>query len=105
MLADHFFFAMTHDSIVVQYIRAKLNVPDLYLVFLLSMREVVRPFFNEIDWGVLVSTIASYQQMGCWGGPVDIPVETYDKLVDAFLHAGVITRRHPYNAAIASVVE
>ena len=66
---------------------------------------MVQPFFDDIDRNVLVSTIATYQQMGCWGGQVDIGPDTYDRLVEAFLYAGVITQRHPYDAAIASVVE
>ena len=68
------------------------------------MCQVVQPFF-DIERSVLVSTISRYQQMGCWGGPTGIAPETYDKLVEAFLYAGVITKRHPYDAVITSVVE
>mmetsp|Transcript_8925 Transcript_8925/g.21172 ORF Transcript_8925/g.21172 Transcript_8925/m.21172 type:complete len:298 (+) Transcript_8925:37-930(+) len=70
-----------------------------------NVAKVVQPFFDDIDWNVLVSTISTYQQMGCWGGDVGIGPDTYDRLVEAFLYAGVITQRHPYDAAIASVVE
>mmetsp|Transcript_2186 Transcript_2186/g.5191 ORF Transcript_2186/g.5191 Transcript_2186/m.5191 type:complete len:298 (-) Transcript_2186:20-913(-) len=70
-----------------------------------EVAQVVQPFFPDVEPTVLVSTISRYQQMGCWGGGVDIPAETYEQLLDAFSHSGVITKRHPYSAAIASVSE
>eukprot|EP00913_Durusdinium_trenchii_P010640 g9983.t1 len=68
-----------------------------------EVAEVVQPFFSEVDPEVLVSTVAVYQKMGCWDGEVEIPKATYEKLLDAFLYSGVISKRHPYDAAIAAV--
>ncbi|CAK9082879.1 NMT1 domain-containing protein [Durusdinium trenchii] len=79
-----------------------------------EVAEVVQPFFSEVDPEVLVSTVAVYQRpggrreadgrkMGCWDGEVEIPKATYEKLLDAFLYSGVISKRHPYDAAIAAV--
>jgi len=70
-----------------------------------SVAEVVQPFFEDIEPAVLSATIACYQDMGAWGGDVTIPPETYETLLDIFLHCGIITRRHAYEAAIASVAE
>lgn len=67
--------------------------------------EVVQPFFEDIEPAVLSSTVACYQKMGTWSGGVAVSVDTYEKLLDAFLYAGLITSRHPYEAAIASVAE
>ncbi|CAK9084103.1 unnamed protein product [Durusdinium trenchii] len=63
-----------------------------------EVAEVVQPFFSEVDPEVLVSTVAVYQKMGCWDGEVEIPKATYEKLLDAFLYSGVISKRHPYDA-------
>jgi len=69
-----------------------------------EVASVVQPFFPEIESDVLVATVAAYQAMGCWGGEVAIPQSSYETLVDIFLHCGIITRRHPYTAAIQNVV-
>ena len=53
----------------------------------LNERQVVQPFFEEIDLSVLVSTIDVYQRMGCWDGDTLVPPETYEKLLDAFLYS------------------
>jgi len=66
---------------------------------------VVRPFFPEIELDVLTATVASYQSSGTWAGDSSIPLDTYETLLDIFLEAGIVTQRHPYEAAIASVVE
>lgn len=64
---------------------------------------VLQPFFPEIKSDVLIATVAAYQAMGTWGGEVAIPRGSYETLVDIFLHCGVITRRHPYEAAIQNM--
>jgi NitT/TauT family transport system substrate-binding protein len=67
--------------------------------------EVVQPFFQDTEPKVLFDTIACYKKMGTWDGDERISSETYERLLDAFLYGGMITRRHPYDAAIASVIE
>lgn len=59
-------------------------------------------FFPAIDRAVLSSTITAYQRLGCWRPDPQIPVEHYERLLDVFELSGLITRRHPYDAAIVS---
>eukprot|EP00930_Biecheleria_cincta_P035770 TRINITY_DN24586_c0_g1_i1.p1 TRINITY_DN24586_c0_g1~~TRINITY_DN24586_c0_g1_i1.p1 ORF type:complete len:315 (-),score=60.18 TRINITY_DN24586_c0_g1_i1:304-1200(-) len=70
-----------------------------------AVAEMVQPFFTEIEPAVLAATVESYQAMGAWAGDVDIPQDTYENLLDVFLHCGTITRRHPYEAAIVRMAE
>lgn len=58
-------------------------------------------FFSEVDQRVLTQTIAAYQQLGCWNPQVTIARETYEAALDVFLHAKLITRRHPYEQVVA----
>lgn len=57
-------------------------------------------FFPGIDRDVLARTIAAYQQLGCWAPDPRISPESYERLLDVFLHSGVISTRHPYDAAV-----
>jgi NitT/TauT family transport system substrate-binding protein len=59
------------------------------------------PFFPEIDPAVLTKTIAFYQGLGCWAPEVEIGRDAFEVTVEVFLHAGLITRRHPYDAIVA----
>jgi len=70
-----------------------------------DIAQVVRPFFEDIDYTVLSATLSCYKEMGTWSGDVDVPPETYESLLDAFLYAGLITCRHPYDAAISRIIE
>lgn len=58
--------------------------------------------FPQIDRAVLTQTIASYQQLGCWSTNPEISEESYDTLLDVFAYNGLISRRHPFQAAIVS---
>ena len=65
--------------------------------------EVARaeaPFLPGIDETVLARTIATYQRLGCWQGPIEIGRDAYEVALDVFQHSSLITRRHPYDAAI-----
>lgn len=66
----------------------------------IAARIAAAGFFPGIDPDVLVHTIAVYQQLGCWSGNIEIPRAAYERLLDVFLHDGLITRRHPYEALI-----
>jgi NitT/TauT family transport system substrate-binding protein len=57
-------------------------------------------FFQEIDPAVLADTVGAYQRLGCWEPGLEISRESYENLLDVFLHSGAITRRHPYDSAI-----
>ena len=58
-------------------------------------------FFKDIDHDVLTQTIAFYQRLGCWAPEVRITRDAYEAALDVFLHSGVITQRHPYEAVVA----
>jgi len=53
-------------------------------------------FFPDIDRDVLTSTIATYQQLGCWTPHTEITNAAYENLLDVFMYSGLITRRHDY---------
>lgn len=57
--------------------------------------------FPEIDIEVLTETIAAYQTLGCWSPHVEITRPAYEATLDVFEHAGRITKRHPFEDAIA----
>jgi NitT/TauT family transport system substrate-binding protein len=56
--------------------------------------------FPAIAPPALTQTIAYYQQLGCWNPPVTIARETYEVALDVFLHAKLITQRHPYEQVV-----
>ena len=57
-------------------------------------------FFPDIDQDVLTSTIATYQQLGCWSTDVEISHESYEKLLDVFDYSSMISQRYPYDQVI-----
>lgn len=59
-------------------------------------------FFPGVEHSVLARTIAAYQKLGCWSGDVAITPQSYEHLLDVFLFSGLITRRHPYAAAVTA---
>ena len=68
-----------------------------------SAAEIARAeqgFFPDVDQYVLAQTIAYYQQLGCWNPPVTISRETYEAALEVFLHAKLITKRHPYEQVV-----
>lgn len=58
-------------------------------------------FFKGIDKDVLARTIAFYQKLGCWNPDPRITRAAYEVTLDVFLHSGLITKRHPYEAVVA----
>jgi len=59
-------------------------------------------FFPKIDREVLTQTIATYQRLGCWSEDPEISEGSYNTLLDVFSYNGLISRRHPYEAAIVA---
>jgi len=57
-------------------------------------------FFPGIDRGVLARTIETYQKLGCWAPEAEIAEPAYETALDVFLHAGLISERHPYDAVV-----
>lgn len=70
-----------------------------------KIAELEAEFFPRIDRQVLIDTIATYQQLGCWTPGTTISKTAYEKLLDVFLYNKMITRRHPYESCIAHVEE
>ncbi len=66
-----------------------------------KIAEAEAPFFPEIDRAVLTSTLAFYQQLGCWTPHVEITRPAVEVALDVFQHAGLITKRHPYEDVVA----
>lgn len=65
-----------------------------------DIARLVQQFFPDIGPAVLTETILAYQLLGCWTPETAISRESYERLLDVFLHSGLITRRHPYEACI-----
>jgi len=65
-----------------------------------AAREQEAGFFPAIDRRVLAQTVQAYQHLGCWEPDPVISEASYDNLLEVFLHSGLITRRHPYEAAV-----
>lgn len=59
-------------------------------------------FFPDIDRDVLVSTIATYQQLGCWSPHTEITQQAYENLLDVFMYSGLITKRHAYQLCVTT---
>ena len=59
------------------------------------------PWFEGIGREALARTIAAYQRLGCWDGPLEIPRDAYEVSLDVFQHSGLITERHPYDVVVA----
>ena len=57
-------------------------------------------FFPRADSEVLARAIDFYQGLGCWAPDPLITRQAYDAALDVFLHAGAITRRHPYEDVV-----
>jgi len=58
-------------------------------------------FFPEIHPAVLTATIGYYQKLGCWTPHVEITRPAFEVALDAFHHAGLITKRHRYEDVVA----
>lgn len=54
--------------------------------------------FPALSIEALTAAIARCQKLGCWEGGAIIPPALYAEAQDAFLWAGGIQRRHPYEA-------
>jgi NitT/TauT family transport system substrate-binding protein len=67
-----------------------------------QVAEAEASFFPEIDRTVLTRTIATYQKLGCWTPHVEITRTAFETTLDVFQHAGLITRRHRYEDAVAT---
>ena len=65
-----------------------------------EIARLEQQFFPNITQEVLTETILAYQLLGCWTPETRISRESYERLLDVFMHSGLITQRHPYEACI-----
>ena len=65
-----------------------------------EIAKVEQAFFPAVDPAALTATIAFYQQLGCWNPSVTISRAAYEVALEVFLHAQLITRRHPYEQVV-----
>lgn len=63
--------------------------------------EAEAPYFPAIDRGVLTSTIAAYQKLGCWTPHIEITRPAFEVTLDVYQQNGLITRRHNYDDVVA----
>ena len=68
----------------------------------IGAREAEAGFFPAIDQQVLVDTIGSYQQLGCWNTKPVISEQSYNNLLDVFIFNNLIRKRYRYDAMIVS---
>jgi NitT/TauT family transport system substrate-binding protein len=66
-----------------------------------EVAKLEAPFFPGIDLAVLTATIDAYQHLGNWTPHVEITRSAFEATLDIYQHAGLITRRHRYEDAIA----
>src|SRR5437867_8099171 len=66
-----------------------------------KVAEAEASFFPEIDRGVLTSTIADYQKLGCWTPHVEITRPAFEVALDVFQHSRLISKRHRYEDVVA----
>ena len=64
--------------------------------------RLVSGYLPEIDLDVLIGTIAFYKQLGCWESQVEISHESYENLLEVFLHSNLISKRHAYDRCVVS---
>jgi len=67
-----------------------------------EVANVIAPQLPEIDLDVLIATIQTYKQLGCWSSEVGISHEAYDNLLSVFSHSDLISRAHDYNSCVVS---
>lgn len=66
-----------------------------------EVASVIGRYFNETDRAALISSVESYQELGCWSPGVRISPEAFATTLDVFLHSGIISKRHRYERVVA----
>jgi len=66
-----------------------------------EIAKAEKPYFPDIDEGVLADCIATYQQLGCWTPHVEITQAAYKVTQDVFEYNGALKERYPYELVCA----
>jgi len=61
-----------------------------------------KPYFPDIDEGVLAECVATYQRLGCWTSHVEITQAAYEKTLDVFEYVGLLKQRYRYEQVCAA---
>ena len=61
-----------------------------------------KPLFPNINEAVLADCIASYQEIGCWRGSIDITPQGYEAMLDIFDFDNKLKARYAYDQICAS---
>lgn len=61
----------------------------------------VAPFFPEAGGAAVERAVADYRALGCRAPGIEIAPEAFRAAGDAFRHAGLVSRRHDYDAVCA----
>lgn len=65
-----------------------------------QIAKIEQRFFPNIAREALQRAIAAYQALGAWAGEVAISEPLYDKALDVFGHAKLISRRYPFRSVV-----
>lgn len=65
-----------------------------------ELAGLIQGYLPDIHPHVLSLSLRTYQQLACWTPAAEISPVAYERLLDVFIHSGLITRRHPYQAVI-----
>jgi NitT/TauT family transport system substrate-binding protein len=66
-----------------------------------AIARAEKPWFPDVDEGVLAECIATYQQLGCWTPHVEITQAAYQKTLDIFQAVGLLKQRYRYDQVCA----
>ena len=66
-----------------------------------KIAEAERVYFADQSLQAVSRAIDAYQKMGTWEGDIQIPADLYENALNVFGHAGLITRRYPYDSVVA----
>ena len=67
-----------------------------------ELAKAMAAFFPGIEPAVLTTTIAAYQKLGNWTPHVEITRPAFEATLDIFQHAGLISKRHAFEDAVAA---
>jgi len=67
-----------------------------------AIAKAEKPYFPDIDEGVLADCIATYQRLGCWTPRVEITRAAYERTLDVFEYNGQLKQRYRYEQVCAA---
>lgn len=67
-----------------------------------QIADVIQAALPGIDRAVLVRTLDDYKKLDTWQSDIGISEQSYETLLDVFMHAGTITQRYPMERCVLS---